>query len=190
MRRLVLFLEEVSAKAAFEGLLPRLLPEDISVRYIVFEGKSDLEKQLGRKLRGWIEPNTAFVVLRDQDAGDCRQIKRKLVGICSEAGKPGAVVRVACRELESWYFGELSAVETALGVPRLAGQSKKAKYRIPDEIPTPSWALQRITGGAYQKVAGSRRIGMVLSPNPDKNSSVSYRHFITGLSKALVRAVA
>jgi len=29
MRRLVLFLEEVSAKAAFEGLLPRLLPEGI-----------------------------------------------------------------------------------------------------------------------------------------------------------------
>lgn len=185
MRQLVLFLEEASAKAAFEGLLPRFLPEDVVVRYVVFEGKSDLEKQLERKLRGWIQPNTAFLVLRDQDAGDCLAVKEKLLQICHKAGKFGAVVRVACRELESWYFGELAAVEKALGIPNLSAQSRKAKYRDPDAIHAPSSELMSITKNAYHKVAGSREIGKYLSPEPDQNSSASFGHFITGISKAL-----
>lgn len=188
MKQLVLFLEEASAKAAFEGLLPRVLPEDVCVRYVVFEGKSDLEKQLVRRLRGWIHPNTAFLVLRDQDAADCYAVKQKLVHICQEAGKPCAVVRVACRELESWYFGELSAVEKALAIPKLSEQSLKAKYRTPDAIHSPSVELAKITRGGYQKVSGSREIGKLLSPDPSKNSSVSYGHFISGISKALDHA--
>lgn len=98
MKQLVLFLEEASAKAAFEGLLPRVVPDDVVVRYIVFEGKSDLEKQLGKRLQGWIQPNTAFLVLRDQDAGDCYDVKQKLEKICKDSGKAGVVVRVACHE--------------------------------------------------------------------------------------------
>ncbi len=185
MKKLVLFLEEASAKAAFQGLLPRILPEDVVVHYIVFEGKSDLEKQLGKRLQGWIQLNTAFLVLRDQDAGDCREVKHKLERICNDAGKPGVVVRVACRELESWYFGELSAVERALKIPNLSAQSRKAKYRVPDEIHNPSAELVKITKHAYQKVSGSREIGKVLSHVPSQNSSVSFGHFITGISKAL-----
>ncbi len=46
MKSLVFFLEEPSARAMLEGLLPRLLPDGWLVRYIVFEGKQDLEKQL------------------------------------------------------------------------------------------------------------------------------------------------
>lgn len=188
MKQLVLFLEEASAKAAFEGLLPRVLPDNVSVRYVVFDGKSDLEKQLGKRLRGWIHPNTAFFVLRDQDAADCHAVKQNLVQICREAGKPCAVVRVACRELESWYFGELSAVEKALGISNLSIRSRKAKYRTPDAIPTPSVELTKITDGRYQKVSSSREIGKHLSPEPSDNSSVSYGHFITGISKALDHA--
>lgn len=180
-----MFLEEASAKAAFEGLLPRILPADVAVRYVVFEGKSDLEKQLGKRLRGWIHPNTAFLVLRDQDAADCLEVKRKLLKICQEAGKAHAVVRVACRELESWYFGELAAVEQALGIPNLSTKSRKAKYRNPDAIHHPSGELAHVTGGRYQKVSGSREIGKFLSPDPSRNASVSYGHFLTGISKAL-----
>lgn len=54
MKHLVFLLEEPSAKDLLEGLLPRLIREEdeISVRYLVFEGKQDLEGQLIRKLRG------------------------------------------------------------------------------------------------------------------------------------------
>ena len=53
MSEIVFFLEERSAQALLEGLLPRLLPGVHAVRYLVFEGKQDLEKQLARKLRGY-----------------------------------------------------------------------------------------------------------------------------------------
>jgi hypothetical protein len=41
MKTLVCFLEERSAQRFLESVLPRLLPEDIQVRYIPFEGKQD-----------------------------------------------------------------------------------------------------------------------------------------------------
>lgn len=45
------FLEELSAAEMLKGLLPRLLPADADTRYIVFEGKQDLEKNLEKKLK-------------------------------------------------------------------------------------------------------------------------------------------
>lgn len=53
MKSLVFFLEEPSAKAMLNGLLPRLHPMGWQFRYVVFEGKQDLEKQLPLKLRAW-----------------------------------------------------------------------------------------------------------------------------------------
>jgi hypothetical protein len=42
VKYLVLLLEEPSARDLLEGLLPRLLPEEVHVQYLVFEGKQDL----------------------------------------------------------------------------------------------------------------------------------------------------
>lgn len=120
MSKLVFLLEEASAKAMLEGLLPNIIPESIDPKYIVFDGKQDLEKQIERKLRGWLEPNSAFIVLRDQDSGDCLEIKEVLVRKCNEAQKPDTIVRIACRELESWYFGDLKAVEKGLELSNLS----------------------------------------------------------------------
>ena len=185
MKQLVLFLEEASAKAALEGLLPRLLPKNVFVRYVVFEGKTDLEKQIIKRLQAWIHPETAFIILRDQDSGDCYKIKHRLREKCIEAGKPETIVRIACKELESWYFGELSAVEKAFELANLAKYSKSSKYRIPDKITKPSVELAKITNKKYQKISGSREIGKCLSIETEKNTSLSYSHFISGLNKAL-----
>ena len=38
MNQLVFFLEERSARAMLENLLPRILPDNITARYVVFEG--------------------------------------------------------------------------------------------------------------------------------------------------------
>jgi|LakMenEpi03Aug12_release.lakeMendotaPanAssembly.Ray.scaffolds.fasta_scaffold215208_3 hypothetical protein len=47
MIELVFLLEEPSAKAMIEGILRKIILEaNIVVRYIVFEGKQDLEKQI------------------------------------------------------------------------------------------------------------------------------------------------
>jgi len=115
MRTIVFFLEEPSAREMLEGVLPRILPEDIQIRYLVFQGKQDLEKNLIKRLSGWRLPDSVFVVIRDQDSGDCKTIKAKLTQLCREAGREGVLVRVACRELESFFWGDLAAVEKGLG---------------------------------------------------------------------------
>lgn len=59
---LVFMLEEPSMKAFLQGLLPRILPPHVGFKLIPHEGKSDLEKSLKIKLRGWRTPETRFIV--------------------------------------------------------------------------------------------------------------------------------
>jgi hypothetical protein len=176
-------LEEPSAKEMLKGILPRLLPGDIEPLYIVFEGKQDLEKQLARKLRGWLEPNTVFLVMRDQDSPDCKSVKKRLSDLCRDAGKPETLVRIACHELESFYFGDLNAVEKGLKLTNIAGHQRKAKYRIPDNIINPYDELRKITNGNYQQIIGSRSIAPYLSLN--NNKSRSFNALIKKKKKAL-----
>jgi len=180
MTTIVCFLEEESAKVFLEGVFSRLLPDGNSVKYVVFEGKQDLEKQLVKKLRNWQGLDSVFLVMRDQDAAICTTVKANLVRLCNEAQKPTALVRIACHELESFYFGNLSAVEEALQVT-LSSYKNKAAYRIPDSIVNPSKELEKITGGIYQKIGGSREIGKVISLTD--NSSHSFNALISGIQR-------
>jgi len=184
MKTVVILLEGCSEKEMLEGLLPRICPT-VKFHCIPFEGKSDLEKQMELKLRHWRTPETAFMVLRDQDSGDCKQIKEQLVQKCNDAGRSQTVVRIACRELGSWYFGDLGATEKGLGISGLARFKNNRKYRVPDAIVSPSSELKKITQDCYEKIAGSREIGRCLNTNPDRNTSVSFGHFIKGVKRAL-----
>jgi hypothetical protein len=181
MNMLVCFLEEPSAKAMLEGILPRLLPENFMFKCIHFSGKQDLEKQLERKLRGWQEPDTVFLILRDQDSADCKTVKKNLLELCRKSGKSKILVRIACHELESFYFGDLNAVEQGLELPNLSKSSMKAEYRVPDNIINPSQELQRLTGGKYQKLSGSREIAKYLSL--EDNTSQSFKALIAGIRR-------
>ncbi|MBF0261119.1 MAG: DUF4276 family protein [Magnetococcales bacterium] len=178
--QLVFFLEELSARVFLEGLLDRILPERVTPRFVVFDGKSDLDRSLVRKMRGWLEPDSRFVVLRDRDAGDCREIKQRLVDKCREAGQESALVRIACRELESWYLGDLNAVAQALDARNAASQQNRSQFRDPDGLDNPVQALTRLAP-TYQKVAGSRALGRVL--DPDHNTSHSFRAFVAGVRR-------
>lgn len=182
MKELVFLLEEESAQAMLEGLLPRLLDEQVVVRFIVFEGKQDLEKQLIRKVRGYRNPEARFIVLRDQDSNpDCIAIKTKLAGLCAEAGRPDALVRIACRELESFYLADLAAVERGLALTGLVKHQNSRKYRSPDYLGTPSKELQALTKGQYQKVGGSRAIGPWL--DLANTRSASFRNLVAGIER-------
>ncbi len=185
MINLVFFLEEASAEALLEVLMRRMIvqKENIFVRYIVFEGKQDLEKKLARKLRGWKLPNSKFIVLRDQDSADCKTVKFNLLKLCPEDKKSHTLVRIACHELESWYLGDLDAVEHGLGLSGIAKSQVKKRYRIPDSIQAPADELERLTNRIYQKISGSRAIGEYL--NLDNTRSNSFNVFITGIKKIL-----
>lgn len=183
--QLVFFLEELSARAFLEEFLKRILPERVTPRFVVFEGKSDLERQLVRKMRGWLEPDCRFVVLRDRDAGNCREIKQRLVDKCREAGQATALVRIACRELESWYLGDLNAVEQTLDATHAASRQSRSLFRDPDGLDNPVQELTRLAP-SYQKVAGSRALGRVL--DPDHNTSHSFRAFVTGIRRIVAES--
>ena len=152
--RIVFLLEEPSAKEALNGLLPRVLA---NMRWLLIphEGKQDLMKSIPRKLRAWQVPGDRFVVVRDQDSADCVEVKNRLVAICKAAGRPDALVRVACRELESWFLGDLAAVEKATDTKNLASLQMKPKYRDPDKLGYPSSELKRLVP-SYQKRSGAR----------------------------------
>ena len=171
MTTLVFFLEEPSAKEILHGILPQILPEHVVPRFIVFEGKQDLEKQLVRKLKLWQLPDSRFIVLRDQDAGDCRKIKKNLREKCREAGRMDTIVRIACHELESFYLGDLQAVEKGLPMSGLAKRQNQRKFRQPDNLPNPARELTMLTKKSYQKISGSRAIGKYLNPEDNRSNS-------------------
>ncbi len=182
MSQIVFLLEELSARDLLEGLLPKLLPEDIEVRYLVFEGKQDLERNLVKKLRGWRLQDSLFVVLRDQDAADCVAVKKRLVSLVSTDDLPRTLVRVACREIESWVLGDWQAVGEAFAQPQFAAYSRRAKFRNPDELSRPIEFLRNYVP-AYQKREGARRVGRLL--DPDRNQSPSFRAFCSGVRRLI-----
>jgi hypothetical protein len=144
-RELVFLLEEPSAQALLETLLPRLLDASIQPRLIPFEGKQDLEKRMVGKLRGYVNPAARFLIMRDQDsAPDCRAVKARLLAKCQEAGRESvSLVRIACRALETFYLADLAAVERVLNLRGLQRQQAGAKFRAPDYLEAPDHELER-----------------------------------------------
>jgi len=183
MSTLVFCLEEPSIREMLKGLIPRLLPSEVEVRYLVFEGNSDLQKRLGKRLREWRQLESHFIVLQDQHRADCLELKHQLKHICQQNGRPEALVRIVCHELENWYLGDLAAVEQGLGLRGLVRRQNSRKYRQPDTLSNAAEELFKLTQYRYQKKAGSRAIGPYL--NETSNRSNSFRVFISGLKQIL-----
>jgi hypothetical protein len=99
------------------------------------------------------------------------------------AGHPEALVRIPCRELESWYLADLRAVEKGLGITGIAALQRNKKYRNPDALSGPALELDWLTKGRYQKISGSRAIGALL--DPANRRSNSFRVFVEGLKNRL-----
>lgn len=183
MRELVFLLEEASAQALLENLVPRFIDPSIHLRFIAFEGKQDLEKQLLRRMRGYLNPQARFLVLRDQDsAPDCTVVKRKLIGLCESAGRQTTtLVRIACRELETMYLADLRALELALNQRGLATRQGSAKFRAPDRLESPSHELHQLTRGIYQKVGSSRLLGLHLDLANER--SATFKNLVRGIQR-------
>jgi hypothetical protein len=177
--RVVFLVEEPSMKYFLDELLPREFPE-LEFICLPHEGKRDLELSLPRKLRAWREPGVRFVVLRDNDGGDCRVIKQRLVELCREAGRDDALVRIVCQELEAWYVGDPMALAAAFADPTLAELAAKARFRDPDAVDQPSVALAKLIP-SFQKLSGARAMGSTI--DAARNSSRSFQVFLTGLRR-------
>jgi hypothetical protein len=178
MSRIVFLLEEYSMKVLLEGMLPRLLP-GLPFLCVAHEGKQDLEKSIPRKLRAWREPGVRFCVIRDNDGADCQALKERLVTLCRDGGRDDTLVRIACQELEAWYFGAPDALAQAFGDEALRGIAAKARYRDVDAIVQPAAALAELVP-SFQKVSGARSMGQVL---PRENGSRSFQVLMAGLER-------
>lgn len=177
---LVFMLEEPSAKSVLDIILPILLPPEVTFQTIPHRGKDDLRLSLPRKLRSWLVPDTRFVVLHDQDSNTCETLKEDLQTICRQAGRDDVVIRIACRELEAWYFGDLEAVEQAYPGNQLQQLAEKRAYRDPDNIVKPSEALERLVPG-FQKGFASKTVPCYMQM--DRNRSRSFQVFIEAMQR-------
>ena len=177
--KLVFLLEERSMKALLDGLLPRFLP-DLKFQCVPHEGKHDLEKSIPRKLRAWHEPGVRFVIVYDNDGGNCIELKHRLSALCNESGRPDTLVRIACQELEAWYFGDLDAMALAFDKKQLSKIGNKSRYRDPDSITYPSKELSKLIP-EFQKISGARKMSIHLSRTA--NRSGSYHALMDGIER-------
>lgn len=168
--RLVFMLEEESAKHFLNALLPNMLPPCVEFLCIAHQGKDDLQKSLPIKLKKWRNPSDFFVILHDQDDWDCVILKKKLRNLCKVVQSHSPLIRIVCRELEAWYFGDLDAVKKAFPQFRIALHRNKTKFRIPDSIPKPSEELKKIIKG-FSKIRAAREIPKHMKPTANKSTS-------------------
>lgn len=178
--KLVFLLEEKSMKFFLDGILPKILPENVAFITIPHEGKSDLQRSIPKKLRGWNEPDVKFVIVQDQDANDCMVLKQKLLEICGEDTHE-KMIRIACHELEAWYFGDLEAVSRAYNKD-LSAIGRRTMYRIPDDIINPKDELKRFLP-EHQQISGAKRIAEYINVN--NNSSTSFNVFVNGVRRLI-----
>lgn len=190
-------LEEPSAEAALTAILPKILVDDVTFGFHVFEGKQDLLKQLPLRLKGyrqWLPPDWRVFVLIDEDRQDCLQLKGQLENAAREAGfstksHPNSdgdfqiVNRLVVEELEAWFFGDVEALREAY--PNVSNTFHNlAKYREPDAITGGTWeALERLLRGYYPNFLPKRVVAQNVAPHmePSRNRSRSFQVFVEGL---------
>lgn len=170
LRELVVLTEESSIEPVVRLMFEAVQSQDSVLKIIPHQGASDLEKSLGRKLRGWNNPQARFLILRDNDRADCRSRKNRLMDIVRSSGKERqARVRIVCQELESWFLADPAAVLAALKISDERRLRRNGR-RVPDEIDYPLHELQGISVG-YQKVIGARQISRCMSVPRNRSAS-------------------
>jgi len=191
--------EEPSAEAALQNLLPKILGSVATFDIHPYQGKPDLLKKLPNRLDGyshWLPEDWRIVVLADADDDDCLELKAQLEQIAQNAGlatksatPPGqqfqVLNRLAIEELEAWFFGDVEALRAAY--PRVRPTlGKRAKYRNPDAITGGTWeALERLLQRlnyfrqGLPKITVARQVSKHM--DPASNRSRSFQIFREGL---------
>lgn len=140
--------------------------------------KRDLELSIPRKLRSWREPGVRFAVIRDNDGGNCVQLKGALRKLCKAGSREDTLIRIACQELEAWYLGEPAALADAFDKPGLQNLGRQAKFREPDALRRPAAEIERLIP-EFQKVSAAQRMARHLTR--EGNRSSSFRMLMEGI---------
>lgn len=185
--RIEFLLEEPSMANFLEIILPKILPDGFVLNENCFlrphSGKSDLVKSIPRKVKVFShfhEP-AKIVIVHDQDSNNCISLKEELIGLCQNNGNCPVLIRIACRELEAWYLGDMDAIESVYGRFKADKYRNTAKFRNTD-LCNPSDELTKIIP-EFQKGYASKTIPKHM--NIYKNNSDSFKQFVRGLNNFL-----
>ena len=183
---LIFLLEEPSIDNVLKTILPKIIPETVSFICIPHQGKQDLAKSIPNKIKAFkqFSPKTQFIIVHDQDSNDCKELKSDLLEICQRAGTANVMIRIVCHELESWFLGDLAAVEKAYNLKpdTLSKKQDNKKYRNPDRLSTAKQELKNLVK-EYYAGTHSRKIAPHMSLT--ENKSQSFQVFIKGIHKVL-----
>jgi hypothetical protein len=182
--RIIFMTEEPSMGATLRNLLASFFPEiEEFTNWLIIDhqGKSDLEKSIPKKLRVWNEPSVRFVILRDNDGGDCRALKKRLQMLIPD-GAPLTLIRIVCQELESWFLGDLAAVVQAYPEAGKKQTFKSQRTRDPDEATNAKEILAQLTG-TTAKIYRASNISAQM--RRDGNRSTSFNVFVSGLERLI-----
>ncbi|MES2469508.1 MAG: DUF4276 family protein [Verrucomicrobiota bacterium] len=183
MIRIVFLVEEPSMVELLRGVLPKVFPHWLENQHwlaVPHQGKSDLEASVPRKLRAWHMPGDCFVIMRDNDGGDGRAHKARLLSLAAAKPADQVMVRIVCQELESWFLGDLAAVAEACPTAARNLKASHRKYPHPDRMTNASEELRRLTE-MPGKVGRAKMISACLTV--DVNLSHSFNIFISGLKR-------
>jgi hypothetical protein len=191
------FVEEPSAEAALESLLPCILP-GWSHRIHPYQGKASLLKRLPNRLKGlskWLPDELRVLVLVDRDDDDCCELKQRLEKWAEEAGlatksspqgdKFQVLNRIAVEELEAWFLGDTEALLAAY--PKVpATFPQRRGLRKPDAVGGGTWeALEKLlkAAGYYPTGMPKTEVARAISKHMQlgSNRSHSFQVFVSGL---------
>ncbi len=180
MKEIVIMTEESSIQPVFEKLASQLNLFGSTIRVVPHQGVSDLERSLSRKLRAWRNPQARFLIIRDNDSGNCVKRKQRLQEIVRRSGRENqSLVRIICQELEAWFLGDRQALHDA---SILGNNISHASIRGDvDQIAKPSQKIDRLAAQGYKKRVGARLVAPHMEI--DRNTSRSFQNTMKALER-------
>ena len=167
-----------------EGLLGHWeTPYDIKMHFRAADGYPDVVRLAERTVATWRKPHTRFLVMCDQDNADCKERKQRIIERVAATRRGAVDVRIVCRQLETWYLGDLAALVAAR--PKLAAFARSSTVRgQPDLIVAPAKLIEaQLAEGRLRKRALARDVG--LHARTDANRSHSFNVFADKLREIL-----
>jgi hypothetical protein len=177
---LYFLLEERSMQEFLRGMVHRLFPhlkEDTHYCFRPHQGKTDLQEAIPRFFKGLsAKAGLRVMIIHDQDALDCVELKQILLKLCGDTNVPKCV-RIACTELESCYIGDTTALERVY--PDFASYRNRKNFRAnPDIIKKPSQLLGKHLKN-FQKGVAARELGKHLDITLENNRNTSRSFLVT-----------
>ena len=182
--KFVCLLEGPSDVKMLRVLIPRLtdLDED-NIELISLGDKSRLLSRVKDKLDNHNGPKDVFLVMCDNDRGNCEKLKQELQGKVAKKIIKRTKVIIACQEMESFYLGDLRAVGRTLNLPDLHKKQDESCYGMPDNCKEkPSKLLKELTTYRYHKTASPSGIAKHLRLD-GRNKSYSFKMLVNAIKE-------